>query len=105
MRRVEFLRRELSRRDRSIFVPLPENRAETTAIGPAEIADQFVGLFVPDLRRDAVHSGLTRERLAKRSRAQLPLFKGKHGSESAGVKQIQRGLERSQILYDQIPSM
>src|SRR5947207_12890214 len=98
MRRIEFLRRELRRRNRSVLVPAPENRAETTAIGPAEIADQFVGLLVANLRRDSIHSGLTRKRLAKRSGAQLFLFKGEDCRESAGIKEIQRGLQRGRIL-------
>ena len=87
------------------MVPAPENRAKTIAIGSAEIADQFVGLLVANLRRDSIHSGLARERLAKRSGAQLSLFKGEHCRESAGVKEIQRGLQRSQIFENQFPSV
>jgi len=105
MRRVEFLWRKFRRGRGSALIPAPENRAETTAIGPAETADQFVGLLVADLGRDSIHSGLSRERLAKRSRAKLLLFKGKHRRESTGVKQIERCPQRSQILDDQFPTV
>src|ERR1700748_1043686 len=100
MRWGEFLSRKFRGWSDSVSIAAPENRSQATAIGPADIANQVVSLLIADLCSDSIHAGLARERLAKRSRAQLPLFKGKHGGEPARVKKIECGLQRCQVLDD-----
>src|SRR3954462_9535063 len=70
MLRIKFLGRQQGRRTGAIRIPLPQNRSQAPAVGSAEIRDQIVRLFVGNFRRRTIHSGLSRQGVAKSRRGE-----------------------------------
>src|SRR5205814_9436138 len=86
-------------------ISTPKNRAETTAAGPAKIANQIIGFSLADLRGDAIHAGLARKSFAKWCGRQFRLCKSEHCSEPAGIKEIKRPSQFGQVSKNQFPAV
>src|SRR5207245_5837906 len=58
-RRIEFFRRKFRRWNFVAGIALPQNRAQTSAIGSAKISDQCIDLLLGDFSGYVIYSTLT----------------------------------------------
>lgn len=105
MRWIELLGGQSSGGDGPLQISPPQNRAETSTIGPAKIGDQFIRGGIIDLRGDSIHARLPVERFPQRRRNELVLFKSEESRQPAGIKEIQRCPKLGHVPQRQPPSV
>ena len=88
MRWIEFFQRQLDRCKSARRVSFPENRSQTTAIGPAKTGNKGIELLVGNFRGNPVHARLSIQSYAKWRSGEAICFQGSEHAQSAGIEMI-----------------